>query len=126
MLTFRPLFHAPITPRNLDILLECLTLLDLHWLHSNPDTPLLYESGVFYQREPDGQENWLTVPYVIEQGFGDCEDLACWRAAELRLQGIVARPFASKVVNSDGTVQFHARVRLGNNAVEDPSRRLGM
>ena len=46
--------------------------------------PPLYRSGLHYEREPPGQEVWPDIPRIIEAGWGDCEDLACWRAAEWR------------------------------------------
>lgn len=49
-------------------------------------TPLLVESGVHYDPNPM-KENWSTVDDVLASGRGDVEDLAAWRAAELRLQG---------------------------------------
>jgi hypothetical protein len=54
--------------------------------------PRLYKSGIHYERER-GTEEWLDIPTVLEGGsykgefpgpWGDCEDLACWRVAELR------------------------------------------
>ena len=99
--------------------------------------PALYEAGVVYRRE-DGTENWLDIPHVIEVGWGDCEDLAFWRVAELREQGVKAAPFA-KWRRIAGAYKYHALVRrfspgrdhfgrvVKSNAwLEDPSRRLGM
>jgi len=56
------------------------------------------------------------------RGGGDCEDLAAWRAAELRIAGEPARVV---VVRSAPGV-LHAVVRRANGRIEDPSRRLGM
>jgi hypothetical protein len=99
--------------------------------------PKLYESGVAYRRE-DGTENWLDIPHVIKAGWGDCEDLAFWRVAELRQQGIKAAPFA-KWRRINGVFKYHALVRrfapgrdhfgrmVKSKAwLEDPSVRLGM
>ena len=57
--------------------------------------PLLYNAGVVWKREEpqhrtacpegEGQELFLGVRQVINQGHADCEDVACWRVAELRL-----------------------------------------
>lgn len=59
------------------------------------DLPLLYQSGVYWEAEKplgvsacpggNGQERFLGVRQVIADGKADCEDLACWRVAELRL-----------------------------------------
>ncbi len=75
---------------------------------------------------------------MIAAGWGDCEDLAFWRVAELREQGIKAAPFA-KWRRVGGAFRYHALVRRfapgrdhfdrevkAQNWLEDPSRRLGM
>lgn len=57
--------------------------------------PRLYQSGVRWKREEPtgksacegglGQELFLGARQVINQGYADCEDLASWRTAEVRL-----------------------------------------
>ena len=76
-------------------------------------------------------------------GFGDCEDLACWLAAELDVRyGIAARPDFTKQTLADGRVLYHIIVRLpdgvtlpdgtrthsigGQSFMMDPSRQCGM
>lgn len=86
------------------------------------DMPPLYASGVRYRREPRGRERWQLAPQTEALGYGDCEDLATWRAAELRLDGIAARP----VVYRSGPRQLHVVVALPDGSIEDPSRVLGM
>jgi len=59
----------------------------------NSPYPPLYRAGVHYERER-GTEEWLDIPHVLEAAsgkpayppgaWGDCEDLAAWRTAELR------------------------------------------
>ncbi len=89
--------------------------------------PPLYKAGVRYIREA-GTEIWLDVPSIIAEGGGDCEDLACWRVAELRLAGHRARPYARwRRVN--GVYHYHAMVRRfagGRSWLEDPALQLGM
>lgn len=115
----------PLSEAVLRLLLAALCKADELYLSLNPGTPALYKSGVRYVREPDGAEEWLTIPYVISQGYGDCEDLACWRASELRMQGIAAEPhFYFKRI---GTLSmYHIVVRWPNGTFEDPSAVLGM
>lgn len=84
--------------------------------------PALYKSGVRYEREPRGREVWRTVPQVLAAGWGDCEDLAAWRAAELRRLGVPARAVAIRT----GRRRFHAVVQLPDGSYEDPSVKLGM
>ena len=103
--------------------------------------PPLYESGVRYQREL-GTEEWLDIPSIIEARWGDCEDLACWRVAELRRQGHHAGPYV-RYRSLDGVFHYHALVmryrrvlargpkgrlveRFVPDKVEDPSKKLGM
>lgn len=86
--------------------------------------PALYESGVRYRREPAARrEEWCTIPECLRRGWGDCEDLACWRAAELCVTGqdSQARPVLLRTRNG-----WHVAVQRGDGSIEDPSRRLGM
>ena len=72
----------------LAILLNALYLSDCAILRARPNIPRLYDTatGVRYQREPRGQEDWKDIPSIIRDHHGDCEDLACWRAAELTVR----------------------------------------
>jgi hypothetical protein len=83
--------------------------------------PAIYESGVRYIRR-DAGERWQTPTETMRRGGGDCEDLATWRAAELRLHGEPARV----IVYRSAPGVLHAVVRRGDGSIEDPSRRLGM
>lgn len=80
--------------------------------------PPLYESGVRYRSEAVGQERWQRCDEVLRAGYGDCEDLAAWRVAELREAGELG---ASVDVTQTGRRRFHARVRREDGSVEDPS-----
>lgn len=86
--------------------------------------PALYGSGIRYQREVKGREDWKDCARVAEDREGDCEDLACYRAAELVSSGedLDARP----AVIWTSPRMLHAVVRRGDGSYEDPSRRLGM
>jgi hypothetical protein len=83
--------------------------------------PPIYASGVRYDRR-DPNERWQLPTETMARRRGDCEDLACWRAAELRLKGEPARV----VVRRTGPRVLHAVVQRGDGSVEDPSKRLGM
>lgn len=92
-------------------------------LQANPRLPKLYRSGVWYAREPAlGVDHFAMPSEVARQGWGDCDDLALWAAAALRLKGIRA---TVDVVRS-GERLWHAVVRLPNGQTIDPSKRLGM
>lgn len=81
--------------------------------------PRLYTTRVRYQREPKGVEQWRTADRVLRSGFGDCEDLAAYRAAELIVQrGEPARVIVTRTARRT----WHARVKRANGRVEDPSK----
>jgi len=90
----------------------------------------LYRSGVFYKEEPPGEEEWLDIPSLYRQGFGDCEDIACARVAELRRSGIPAMPCISwkEIATRKGKrmTLVHVLVLLPDDSIEDPSKVLGM
>lgn len=89
----------------------------------------LYESGVYYKAEPPGEEEWLDIPSLYKQGFGDCEDLACARTAELRFSGIGAVPCIRhrRIETGKGMLTLvHVLTLWPDGSVEDPSKLLGM
>jgi hypothetical protein len=115
--------------RELTAALALLTVIDLlqkSWF----GVPALYESGVRYRREEakscwhpisGGCEDWLSAWEVLRQGFGDCEDLAAWRSADLIAAGERARAVPRRTREG-----WHIVVRRGDGSIEDPSRILGM
>lgn len=142
-------------PASEAVLRKCLELLhtaDLEWLKAHPETPKIYQARVRYVREPLGRELdkllppevhamlarfpmfkpwmmqteiWKAIRYVMRDGFGDCEDLACWKAAELNMEGVPAFPdFSYRKVGRLSI--YHIFVRLPGGRIEDPSKRLGM
>lgn len=115
----------PASERVLGLLLEALTQANTIYLDQHPQTPPLYRSGVVYRREESGQEEWETIPLVLTCGYGDCEDLAAWRAAELRKQGVNAA--CSFYFRRRGPMSiYHIVVRHPDGRIEDPSSLLGM
>lgn len=107
-------------------------------------TPLLYRSGVTFEREPDGALNmWSNIPACLRRGRSHCVGLSCWRMAELQLQGVRAAPciqvFKEERPGFGLVTEFHVSVmyttdeRLGVEPEqialwdhEDPARLLGM
>src|SRR6478735_4983930 len=94
-------------------------------------TPALYASGVVYQNEPVGlPDKLLDIPGILEQGWGDCLHLSCWRVAELREQGEkdaqLAYTWKPVIIQGRQGRLFHCIVRRANGQIEDPSRVLGM
>ena len=131
--------------------MESLVWIDRLWLQQHPDTPKLYDSGIRYEPEFN-IERWQDIPSTIKRGYGDCDDLSTWLIAEYREQGVDAKPWVKWAWKKDGSVLFHALVKLpdryiympyeakdrftGNGGryevrkiegpIEDPSLRLGM
>ena len=121
------IFEPPgLTDRVVAILIDALYQIDLDYLTRHPRTPHLYASGVYYRAEAPGQERWRSVPWVLKRGHGDCEDLACWLAAQHTLRGSPARPVARRGRLRGGKRTYHIVVQRSDGRIEDPSRRLGM
>lgn len=89
--------------------------------------PPLYGGTIRYvaerprRRGMRAPERWQTAIEVARTGRGDCEDLAAYAAAQLRLKGVPARVR----VRRTGRRLWHAVVRTPRGWI-DPSRRLGM
>ena len=130
--------------------LDLLFTADVEYLRAHPNTPSIYTPGlVRYQREPlPGQEwvrqevmtptgpriavyprapeEWKAIPYILKDGYADCEDLACGRSAELVVHHhIEARPTFS-FRNVGNLSVYHIVTLLPDGSIEDPSKRLGM
>ena len=122
----------PLADAAVCVLLEALTRINLltrRWCAATgAPLPLLYNSGVRYQRENYAlrEENWLDVLELYRLGFGDCEDLACARASELQEMGEAATAQAVAKRRRNGTRLLHVIVKRADGSTEDPSRRLGM
>ncbi|TXH50455.1 MAG: hypothetical protein E6Q97_20495 [Desulfurellales bacterium] len=72
----------------LDALVETNVLVMREAKERGTPLPPLYSSGVVYREEPKGVEEWLDCLEIVRRGFDDCEGLGCFRAAELRVQGL--------------------------------------
>jgi hypothetical protein len=116
--------------RELDLALSLLTVIDVKQIRWHKLKPL-FQSGVRYKRESaktcwlpvnGGCEDWLSILQLYRQGEGDCEDIACARAAELIVRGERARAIAQRSAG----VGWHIVVRRADGRIEDPSRILGM
>jgi hypothetical protein len=136
VLVYAPHFHLRAfdtltEPARIDALahlLEALTMVNCAWLREHAArTPWLYQSGIRYQEEPPGRDDWQDIPETMRRGDGDCEDLACWRLAELRVRAFEdAKPFIKCTVSTPRHVVYHVAVRRSDGRLEDPSRVLGM
>lgn len=114
--------------RCLYYMLEAMTLINESYLRANPRTPLLYQSGVRYSQECR-DEQWQDIPVTLKRGYADCEDLATYRVAELRVRfgerraKVFLKHHYSPLRDH---YTYHVMVRRANGKIEDPSRRLGM
>ena len=75
-----------------------------------------------------GGETFRDIPRILENGGGDCDNVACWRAAELRFRlGADVSPYITWRKRPDGGVTYHVICRWnGDGSSEDPSLLLGM
>jgi hypothetical protein len=108
-------------------ILRALVMVDQLYLRLHPQTPSLYQSGVRYQEEPDdGIEEFASIPAMYARGWGDCDDLAPARVAELRMRGEKASIRVQWRSRPGGRKLYHVLVRRGDGSIEDPSAKLGM
>jgi hypothetical protein len=121
---FGPAMNRDYSQKALLFLLEALVNINREFLRRNVSAPSLYQSGVKYMREGQS-ENWQATPVLLKSRFGDCEDLACWRVAEIRNQGGKARPFI-RWRRYGSFYLYHVLVEHDGGRMEDPSKLLGM
>ena len=109
--------------------------------------PPLFASGVRYQEDPPGREDWRDCLAVLKRGVADCDQLVSWRVAELRAAGIPAEPIIKwqqvpkdimvslghppDMVPEEGISMVHVCVgfpgwQQDESLVEDTSKLLGM
>ena len=110
----------------LNAALEASTLANQHLLTMGeaPSIEDAIRAGVRWKPEPfsDG-EHFDLAPVAAARGWGDCDDLAPWLAADLRLRGDRgAKAFAKQT----GPQRWHALVRTGDGEILDPSKWAGM
>lgn len=127
---------ARLDDETLGYLLDCLMFIDCAQLAKFQRIPLIYNSGVGYYH--DGKDDpWMDVLSILSEhrsalargtrAVVDCEDLACWRAAELRVRfGVMATPCWVRRIREDGKQLVHIFVKLPDGTYEDPSKILGM
>lgn len=155
---YRPTFAIDSIGRNdkvsLDLarehmqaLLDCLTSINRSYLKRRR-YPDILTAGVRYSEDNPqdgsacGDDDWSDIEVVMRRKIGDCDDLACVRAAQLQAQGINARAIAMLRM-SPGSHDYHIvvlwppglrqypstvyRDPSGSGLLlEDPSRLLGM
>ena len=86
---------------------------------------LLRRRAVRWKPEPRGHgEHFDSADAVTARGWGDCDDLSPYWAAELRESG--ADPSARVTIKRTGPGRWHAVVRRGDGSIDDPSAAAGM
>lgn len=73
--------------------------------------------------EVEGNHNFFLADGTLVK---NCDNVASWRAAELRQNGIQASPYITWRRRPDGGMTYHVVVRWPDNTLEDPSLLLGM
>ena len=105
---------------SLRVLLDSLVSINLVFLRFHRVRPL-YQAGVVYDRTTV----WDSIPALYARGYGDCKSLSAARVAELRFQGIDAKPVFRWAKNGQGGLDYHILVQKVGSW-EDPSKVLGM
>lgn len=118
--------NVPPIPAALEAVAEGLVSLNEFYMEAalarGIELPALYDSGVVYRREPKGQEWWESATDLLgiaTKRSGDCEDLAAYRAAELR---VFENDWAVVRVVRTTRGTFHAIVEHEDGEMEDPSK----
>lgn len=116
-----PSVSAPV----LDAALEGVTRLDQE-LIKNGTVPPFRELAdrVRWKPEPPGQEHFDHAGVVARRGWGDCDDLAPWHAASLRVTG--EDRGARAIVRRSGPKRWHCIVKRSDGSIDDPSIEAGM
>lgn len=112
--------------RIMRVLLRALAAANVEYLRTHPDTPPLYRAGVRYQAEQVPREFWKGIAETLEDREGDCEDLACWRCAELLVRERIAAEPVFRFRRVGRLSVYHILVRYPDGRIEDPSALLGM
>jgi hypothetical protein len=119
--------EAHVTKPVLDAALESVTRLNEQLLQEGKAPTFqdaLKKQGIQWKPEPPGQEHFDHAGIVAHRGHGDCDDLAPWEAASLRVTG--TDPGAKAVVVRSGPHMWHAIVERSDGSHADPSKAAGM
>lgn len=115
-------FDIPPNVPDLNDLVRALCSLNVRYLRAHPHTPTLRQAKLRYISQDVGCERLLTIPQILKQGGGDCDQLAPARAAELQVRGVDAWPEVIRISEH----LYHVFVRHPSGRAEDISAHLGM
>lgn len=113
-----------VSPAVINAALEAVTRVN-HAMIEQGDAPTFDpRHGVRWRPENFGDEHFDHAGIVLSRGWGDCDDLAPWRAASLRASG--EDPGAVAIAVPSGPDMYHAIVRRSDGSNDDPSVAAGM
>jgi hypothetical protein len=117
---------AAVRPEVLDAALEAVTRTNERLIDEGmvPTAEQAIAKGVKWKPEPPGDEHFDHAQTVVKRGWGDCDDLAPYHAASLRVTG--EDPGARAFVKRSGPNRWHAMVERSDGSVDDPSADAGM
>jgi len=117
--------EARVSPRILNAMLEGTTRVNEALLEAG-DVPTFDQAKghIRWKPEPPGDEHFDHAGLVINRGWGDCDDMAPYKAATLRATGV--DPGARAIVRKSGPSRWHAIVERSDGSIDDPSRETGM
>ncbi len=118
--------EAHVGPEVLDPMLEAVTRTNVSLLERGvvPDADAAIAAGVVWRPEPPGDEHFDPATTVVARGWGDCDDLAPYKAASLRVRGEDPGAYARVVETHPGN--YHAIVQRSDGSIDDPSAAAGM
>jgi hypothetical protein len=61
------------------------------YLRAHPETAKLVDAPIDPKLRPSNDDAVHDIPSMLRRGYGDAEDHAAWRCAELRMSGADAR-----------------------------------
>lgn len=117
-----------------DVQLACSLahIRNIHLLRESPELPKLYASGVRWKREPTPPpplhrvEQFDDPLLCIARGWGDCDDLAPWRSAELAIECGQEWRYVPFAIPTPAGAHIVVYDRNTGRIFEDPSALLGM
>jgi hypothetical protein len=117
---------AATNPGVLDAALEAVTQTNEKLIADGvvPTAAEAIANGVKWKPEPPGDEHFDNAARVNARGWGDCDDLAPYHAASLRITG--EDPEARATVIKTGPKRWHAIVERSDGSFDDPSAEAGM
>jgi len=114
-----------VSPPVIDAALESVTRLNQEMIQQG-QVPSWENrpAGIVWRPENMGDEHFDHAGTVLSRKWGDCDDLAPWKAASLRASGVDPGATA-RVIRSTPTT-YHAIVQRSDGSIDDPSIEAGM